>query len=270
MGTRKKTDQTEMKLLSAFAIATQVTAQDAVEEPTSMLWPAQAPWSQRMWCGSQTSLNFAANSTCTVTLNKGSAAWLGAGGAFVTSPGDQSTFYFHTYSDTMDIPFTVFYQMTEDPIESIPFNKWGQPSYPQIWQDECFLKRDQKVNDPASISCVDNGGVVEGLYMMGFTFNNDGSGEQRVQIQNTDGHSAGTTYQLTLNSAAYFSGDDEVAIGAAATDANATVTVTQPNIITVSLIEDYNGELLPVQFEYATALANFEPYQAAWSEVVVV
>ena len=253
-----------MKLLSAIAI-TAVTAQ--APQPSSLLWPAQAPWADRMWCGSQTTLNFAANSTCTVTLNKGKAAWLNAGGAFATQPGDQSTFYFHTYGASMDIPFTVFYQMSEDPIESIPFNKWGQPAYPQIWQDECFLKRDQKVNDPASISCTDNYGQVDGIYMMGFTYNNDGSGAQNLQIQNTGGHLAGTAYYLTLNSAASFNGTPEVAIGVAASAANATVTVTQPNEIKVLLNEDYLGELLPVSFEYANALNNFEPYQAAWSTI---
>jgi len=253
--------------LSILAL-TAVSAQDP--EPTSVLWPAQAPWSDRLWCGSQTKLEVAANSTCTVTLNKGKAAWVNAGGAFFDGAGTQSEFTVHTYSATTQIPFTVFYEMTELPdVESIPFNKWGQPQYPAEWQADCFLRRDQKVQDPASISCVDNGGTVEGVFMMGFTFNNNGSGTQKVQIQNTDGHASGTTYELTLRSRASFNGLELVAIGSAASSANATVTVEQPNVIKVTLNEDYNGELLPVDFEYADELANFDPYQAAWSDVVI-
>lgn len=249
-----------------------LTAVSAQDEPTSVLWPAQAPWSNRLWCGSQTTLEVAANSTCTVTLNKGKAAWLNAGGAFFNGAGTQSEVTIHTYSDTMQIPFTVFYEMTELPeVESIPFNKWGQPQYPAEWQADCFLRRDQKVQDPADIDCVDNGGIVEGVFMMGFTFNNNGSGSQNVQIQNTDGHASGTTYELTLRSRASFNGAELVAIDESSvqSSANATVIVEQPNVIKITLNEDYNGELLPVSFEYAGELANFDPYQAAWSDVVI-
>jgi len=244
----------------------------AQEEPTSILWPAQAPWSDRMWCGSQTTLEVAVNSTCTVTLNKGKAAWLNAGGAFFNGAGTQDTFTIHTYSDTQQIPLTVFYEMTElADIESIPFNQWGQPAYPTEWQAECFLKRDQKVQDPASINCVDNGGQVEGVFLMGFTYNNNGEGAQNIQIQNTDGHKRGSMYTLTLRSRSHFSGEEGPAIGAATTSANGTVIPgADRNTLLVVLDEDYNGELLPVTFEYANApLANFEPYQAAWSDVVV-
>ena len=251
--------------LSILALSA-VSAQDS-----SILWPAQAPWSNRMWCGSQTPLVFAANSTCTVTLNKGQAAWLNAGGAFVTSAGTQDTFYFHTYSAEATIPFTVFYQMSENntAIDSIPFNEWGQPAYPEEWQAECFLRRDQKLQEPAVISCEDNYGPKEGVFMMGFTYSNNGAGAQNVQIQNTDGHIANSKYTLTLNSAAYFNGTPEVAIAAATSVANATVNVIQPNIIEVELTADYLGELLPVSFEYASELNNYEPYQAAWSTVTV-
>merc|ERR1712176_1425594 len=225
----------EMKL-SILAL-TAVYAQD---EPTSVLWPAQAPWTERMWCGSQTTLEVVANHTCTITLNKGKAAWLNAGGAFFGSAGTQDTFTIHTYSDTMQIPFTVFYEMTVNDelaaIEKIPFNQWGQPAYPAEWQADCFLKRDQKVQD-----------------------------------QNTDGHTAGSTYKLTFHSRAYFNGGDEPVINGttATTGANATVAVTDSNVIEVTLIEDYNGELLPISFEYANELENFDPYQAAWSDVTV-
>jgi len=252
-----------------------LTAVYAQDEPTSLLWPAQAPWSERMWCGSQTTLEVLANHTCTITLNKGKAAWLNAGGAFFGSAGTQDTFTIHTYSDTMQIPFTVFYEMTVNDelaaIEKIPFNQWGQPAYPAEWQADCFLKRDQKVQDPADIACTDNGGTVEGVFMMGFTYNNNGAGFQNVQVQNTDGHTAGSKYKLTFHSRAYFNGGDEPAINGttATTGANATVAVTDSNVIEVTLIEDYNGELLPISFEYANELENFDPYQAAWSDVTV-
>ena len=251
-----------------------LTAVYAQDEPTSLLWPAQAPWSDRMWCGSQTTLDVKANSTCTVTLNKGKAAWLNAGGAFFNGAGTQDTFTIHTYSDTQQIPLTVFYEMTElADIESIPFNQWGQPAYPAEWQAECFLKRDQKVQDPASIECVDQGSQIEGVFMMGFTYNNNGEGAQTIQIQNTNGHKRGAMYELTLRSRSYFSDGDYNGpeIGAATTSANGTVIPgNEIGTLLVILEDDYNGELLPVTFEYANApLANFEPYQAAWSDVVV-
>ena len=87
----------------------------------------------------------------------------------------------------------------------------------------------------------------------------------------TTGHKRGSMYTLTLRSRSFFSGEEGPAIGAATTSANGTVIRgADRNTLLVVLDEDYNGELLPVTFEYANApLANFEPYQAAWSDVVV-
>lgn len=245
----------------------------SAEDNKPFIWPAQAPWSGRSWCGAQQVVNVQTNSTCTLTLNKGKAAWINTGGLFVTSMGTADTMYFHTYdgqgeAEKGSVPVTIVYQMTELPeVESIPFNKWGQPAYPQEWQADCYLARDLKNADPVDFSCQDNGGAVQGIYMSGFTFSNNGDGQQTVQIMNTDGHAAGFTYTLTLRSSNDFTDLPEVAIGEASTPANATVTVEPPNTIYVELHEEYLGELLPVNFVYADALENYQPYQAAWSEV---
>merc|ERR1739848_886887 len=98
--------------------------------------------------------------------------------------------YFHSYdnhgeAEKGSVPITVFYRMTELPdVEKIPFNKWGQPAYPPAWQEDCYLARDFKdplTPAPLDWSCTDNGGEVEGVFLSGFTFNNNGRGVQTLQ-----------------------------------------------------------------------------------------
>ena len=80
-------------------------------------WPGQNAY-KGINCGSVSTLPISANHTCTTELKKGSAAYVNAGGAFVTQAGTVNTFYVHSYeghgeANTGAVRFQVFNEMTK-------------------------------------------------------------------------------------------------------------------------------------------------------------
>ena len=80
-------------------------------------WPGQNAY-KGINCGSVSTLPMSSNHTCTISLNKGSAAYVNAGGVFITQAGTADKFYVHTYdghgeSNTGAVRLQVFYDMTK-------------------------------------------------------------------------------------------------------------------------------------------------------------
>lgn len=105
-------------------------------------WPGQNAY-KGVNCGSVTTLSMGANQTCTIELTKGSAAYVNAGGAFITQAssneprqawpdGAANTFYVHSYdghgeANTGAVRFQIFNEMTK--VYYNPVSKFLHRSY---------------------------------------------------------------------------------------------------------------------------------------------
>lgn len=117
--------------VSAVCLAAVVHAMDTYHEAIpDPYWPGQNAY-KGLNCGSVTTLEMHANSTCTIKLRKGSAAYVNAGGAFITQPTNlgqarqawpdgeaANTFYVHSYeghgeANTGAVRFQIFNEMTK-------------------------------------------------------------------------------------------------------------------------------------------------------------
>jgi len=135
-------------------------------------WPAQNAY-KGLSCGSVSTLPIAANSTCTIELAKGAAAWLNTGGLFYTqASSNKQKFYVHTYeghgeANNEEVRVQLFYEISK--VYYNPGSKWNN-KYPQIWDIECYNDDDYNsgLGSAATIECLDQGTPVEGVYMMGF------------------------------------------------------------------------------------------------------
>jgi len=250
-----------MKLLSLIASASALTGpQD--------YWPAQNAY-KGLSCGSVSTLEIAANSTCTIELAKGAAAWLNTGGLFYTqASSNKQQFYVHTYeghgeANTGNVRVQLFYEISK--VYYNPGSKWNS-KYPQIWDIECYNDDDNdNLGSAATIDCLDQGSPVEGVFMMGFGTDTVGNGVQNVQIYNSAGHKKGNMYDLQLND----KDGNGVAVEPIEGSFNGTaVGGGQAGQVLLMLEEDYLGELLQFQFTYPDApLAPFAPAQAFTSTI---
>lgn len=241
-------------------------------------WPGQNAY-KGVNCGSVTTLSMGANQTCTIELTKGSAAYVNAGGAFITQAssneprqawpdGAANTFYVHSYdghgeANTGAVRFQIFNEMTK--VYYNPGSKWNN-KYPAEWLQDCYNEDDEAAGlSAAQIECTDNGGEVEGAYMMGFGTDSVGNGVQNVQIMNTAGHKKGQMYSMQFNDM-WGNGVDVSPIQGSF---NGTlIKGNAPGMLMAILDEDYLGELLQVQFEYPNApLAPFKVASAFYSTI---
>merc|ERR1739838_677144 len=108
-------------------------------------WPAT---SFKQTCGAVNELPMTSNTTCVVSLDKGNAAWINAGGPFITEASTtQNAFYIHTYDGHGEerearVRFVAWY--------SVPYVWHGHlknGKYPDVWADSCGAPED------ISISC---------------------------------------------------------------------------------------------------------------------
>jgi len=81
------------------------------------------------------------NATCVVSLDKGNAAWINAGGSFVTSASTtQNSFSIHTYDghgEEDGVRFVAWYRV---PYVWPGLLKGG--FYPEEWKDNCGAPED--------------------------------------------------------------------------------------------------------------------------------
>ena len=81
-------------------------------------WPAQNAF-KGLNCGTVSTLSMGSNETCVVTMQKGKAAYVNAGGAFITQPStNNGEFYIHSYdghgeANTGAVRFQVFNEITK-------------------------------------------------------------------------------------------------------------------------------------------------------------
>jgi len=230
-------------------------------------WPGQNAY-KGINCGSVSTLPISANHTCTIELKKGSAAYVNAGGAFVTQAGTANTFYVHSYeghgeANTGAVRFQVFNEMTK--VYYNQGSKWNN-KYPSQWLDDCYNDDDADAGlEAADITCTDNEGEVEGVYMMGFGTDIVGNGVQNVQIMNTNGHKKGTMYSMQFND---MWGNGVEVSPIQGTFNGTLIPGADTGAMMAILDEDYNGELLQVQFEYPNApLAPFKVASAFSSTI---
>jgi len=141
---------------------------NAIPDP---FWPGQNAY-KGLNCGFVETLEMSSNKTCTITMPKGAAAYVNAGGAFITGPsGSNNRFFVHSYdghgeANTGAVRFQVFSEMTQ--VYYMPGSRWNS-KYPAVWNDECYNQDDYDAGLPAAeIECIDNEGEVEGVFMMGF------------------------------------------------------------------------------------------------------
>jgi len=231
-------------------------------------WPGQNAY-KGLNCGSVSTLEMSSNSTCRIDMTKGSAAYVNAGGAFITmASDDNNVFHIHSYdghgeSNTGAVRFQIFYEMSK--VYYNPGSRWDS-KYPDIWNQECYTKNDEDaLLSAVDITCTDNEGEVEGVYMMGFGTDLVGNGVQNVQVMNTEGHKQGNMYTFQFNDM-WGEGVDITPIQGSF---NGTL-IQGPSTGSLMAIldEDYHVELLQVQFEYTNApLAPFKVATAFYSTV---
>ena len=91
-------------------------------------WPGQNAY-KGLNCGFVETLPMGSNETCTIEIQKGSAAYVNAGGAFITMASNSNNrFYIHSYdghgeANTGAVRFQVFNQMTKvyyNPVSRFP------------------------------------------------------------------------------------------------------------------------------------------------------
>jgi len=211
------------------------------------VWPA-SNWKDGT-CGAVHEMPMASNSTCEVSLAKGQAAWVNAGGSFITQASTSTdTFYIHTYDghgESDRVRFVTWFSIPYIWPRSV---KPGQ--VPPEWDAACGT------TDDISIYCIDNGGRVEGKFMAAFNYApGNNKGVKQIPVMNTAGHSAGTMYSFELNNRKY----ESVAVESIEVQANATVIAdvdldgnyyADNGKFAVILTDDYNGQLLYVGFKH--------------------
>merc|ERR1712080_102336 len=143
-------------------------------------------------------LPMTSNSTCTLTTNMRARA-VHFGGAFVTGagyddddtdPNFQKRFLIHTYDghgEEDGVRVAITWQNTY---------MWHRdPAWMQHVATQCGGPGDIQWN------CVDNGGQVEGVYMMGAADNVEGEirTDKQIQLINTNGFKRGEMVEIQLN-----------------------------------------------------------------------
>lgn len=132
-----------------------------------------------------------ANSKCQLQLLGGASYFLTLGGVFVTSPAStyaDQTFYFHTYDNWA--------------------GQYGA-SVTNFWQNSAFPDNSTCFDaDAICITCTENPDVdydgqpdpVEGVYLGNFMhdFRHNSPSSSNVPIANSNGHVAGTVYEVTM------------------------------------------------------------------------
>jgi len=250
-----------MKLV-ALALASAHAVQ--MDSMNGMDWPASGVAGEPPMntCGSRVEFSVLTNATCAIYFAE-SPAWINAGGIFTTKPGDTSAIYVHTYDyhgEGMNgkVPITLQWE-----VPPAPEDYTGWP-YPEVWAENCHSYEN------VTMDCQPDNGQIEGLYMMPFNFaSGNNNSTYALGVKNTEGHLKDNMYTVTLN--------DRNGTPVQITDIQVQAD-PEKNIVmadgdngkfTVILNEDYNGEMLMINFrnKNPTDMGQFEGAQSFYSTI---
>ena len=251
----KRDKEQKMKL---FVLATVSALQPGI---TKEFWPTSNAYKGNV-CGSVTEFAIQANQTCTIELTKGKAAFINAGPLLSAGASDGKTFSVAMVADQAEpVRFMTLYENTKT------WYKPGKVQYPLIWELECFTQDDVDNGlTPASIECTDNE-QLNGVFMMGFGTDYNGTGTQHVQVYKSDGFTTGDALSFDLR--------DKDNAGVSVMNVktpgmNSTVLMGMDSgQFMLMLDEDYYGHYLQLSFDHFDTLKPFQMAQAFYSSVTV-